>query len=78
MRIISNYDEFCKLSKIERVLPEIKSNEGAKSVQFLRANGWKIRWWRRAKDILSTCRKSEKDFNFAVRDAGLDLWVINE
>jgi hypothetical protein len=42
MRMLRDYNEFYELCKEGKVYPDVRSNLGHNSVQFLRGQGWKI------------------------------------
>lgn len=73
--MIHDYEEFCKLDDQEKVNPDVSSTFGRRSVASLRDKGWKIRWWRKKKDLLAICRRSEENFQRA-HDEGIDFWEV--
>ena len=75
MRMVHDYEEFCKLNAEGKVEPDIRSNLGAKSVDALRNRGWKIGHWRTKNDLLKICSQSPENFNVAYTQAGIDFWV---
>lgn len=75
MRMIHTYEEFCKLYDQGKVNPDVNSVLGYKSIEYLRNNGWKIRIWKKKKDLLALCRQSNENFEMAYRHAGIDFWT---
>ncbi|MEM9649916.1 MAG: hypothetical protein AAF969_15665 [Bacteroidota bacterium] len=83
MRMIDNYEEFCKLSFEGKVFPDISSDLGFQSVQYLRKQGWKIRGGIFSKsktrnDLLALCRQSPENFEQAYKNAGIDFWTKDD
>lgn len=81
MKMIHNYEEFCNLYDQGKVNPDVTSNLGYNSVEYLRKQGWKMdtgglfRRPRPAKDLLMICRQSADNFELAYRKAGIDFWT---
>jgi hypothetical protein len=80
MRLVGNYEVFCKLYDQGKVKPDVSSPLVYERVKFLRNQGWKIRgglFWksRMAKDLLAICRKSSENFEFALSPGGIDFWT---
>ena len=83
MRMINNYEEFCKLSSEGKVFPDVSSDLGFQSVEYLRKQGWKIRGGIFSKsktrsDLLTLCQQSPENFELAYKHAGIDFWVKEE
>lgn len=78
MRMIHDYGEFMQLYRQGRIAPDVSSNLGWKSVEYLRRQGWKIGQRRAAVDLLAICSLSEENFLNAYRHAGIDFWVKEE
>lgn len=74
MRMVHDFDEFCKLQDAGLVSPDVHSTLGAKSVEYLRGQGWEI-GRRPAGDVLRLCRQSRENFKLAYSSAGIDFWV---
>jgi hypothetical protein len=83
MEMIHNYEKFCKYYDCGRVTPDVRSDLGNRSVQYLRRQGWDIRggFFRRSqtvKDLLALCRQSEENFQLAYKHGGIDFWLVKE
>ena len=78
MRMVSKYEEFCKLHDQGMVKPDTFTPLGRQSVESLRRRGWKIGKWWTARDLLAICRQHPDNFELAFRDAGIDFWVKGE
>jgi hypothetical protein len=80
MRMINNYEEFCRLSSEEKVFPDVSSDLGYQSLEYLRKQGWKIRGGiskesKTRSDLLALCKQSAENFELAYKNAGIDFWV---
>ena len=78
MRTIHEYGEFLQLYRAGKVDPDVKSELGWKSVEYLRRRGWTIHQRRTARDLLAICSLSEENFLNAYENAGIDFWVKEE
>lgn len=75
MPMIHSYEELCSIHGPGEVRPDITSYDGRRSLEFLRKNGWDIGRENPVDDLLTLCRQSKSNFEFAYTDAGIDFWV---
>ncbi len=84
MKMVHTYEEFCTLHDKGKIFPDVYSHLGAKSVKFLRDQGWSLDkggWFRKirtAEDLLDICRRSPENFQMAYGNAGIDFWIRKE
>jgi len=75
LRRVASYKEFCDLAEKERIVLQMRSEEGKKAIKTLRNAGWDISFVKPEKNILDMCMKSIQNFEYAYRDADLDFWA---
>ena len=82
MKMIHNYEDFCKYYDQGRVKPDLSSPLGWKSAQALMKMGWDIdsknlfgitRISKISQKLLAICRESEDNFQTAYQHAGIDF-----